>query len=62
MTRAEIEIAVLQEVKEDIESLLNAEVFEYVHRNMAINAKRGINMALHIVQVAIEDRADGDAE
>jgi hypothetical protein len=62
MTKNEIEIAVLQEVKEDIESLLNAEVFEYIHRNMAINAKRGINMALHIVQVAIQDRGEDDAE
>jgi len=58
MNRAEIEIAVLREVKEDIENLLNAEVFEYIQPNMATNAKRGINMALHIVRVAIEDRGE----
>lgn len=62
MTKNEIEIAVLREVKEDIENLLNAEVFEYIAPNMATNAKRGINMALHIVQVAIEDRGEEDAE
>jgi hypothetical protein len=62
MNRAEIEIAVLREVKEDIESLLNAAIFEHIAPNMATDVKTGINMALHIVQVAIEDRGEEDAE
>jgi len=62
MNRAEIEIAVLQEVKEDIESLLNAEVFEHIAPNLANSIKKGIDMALYIVKVAIIDRGEEDAE